>query len=169
MSQVFLPVQILYHRGVVHISGYLKESNQLLILGLEQISKYKLTNDPFDNSSYLQHLETELSRRFGITQNINNEVYDIELEFTERTGTFVHKQFWDETQRFERLENGNFLMHLNCGINRELIGWIFQWMSNVKVIKPEILKELVVEKHREIIQIYEDDIELVSNNSFRPA
>ena len=167
--QVFLPVQILYHRGVVHISGYLKESNQLLILGLEQISKYKLTNVPFDNSSYLHHLETELSRRFGITQNINNEVYDIKLEFTERTGTFVHKQFWDETQRFERLENGNFLMYLNCGINRELIGWIFQWMSNVKVIKPETLKELVVEKHREIVRIYEYDIELVSNNSFRPA
>ena len=60
-------------------------------------------------------------------------------------------------------------MYLNCGINRELIGWIFQWMSNVKVIKPEILKELVVEKHREIVRIYEYDIELVSNNSFRPA
>ena len=167
--QVFLPIQILYHRGVVHISGYLKESNQLLILGLEQISKYKLTNDPFDNSSYLQHLETELSKRFGITQNINHEVYNIELEFTERTGTFVHKQFWHETQRFERLGNGNFLMHLNCGINRELIGWIFQWMSNVKVIKPEILKELVIEKHREIVQIYEDDAILVSNNSYRPS
>ena len=166
--QIFLPIQILYHRGVVHISGYLKENNQLLILGLEQISKYKLTNDPFDNSSYLLHLETELSRRFGITQNINNEVYDIEIEFTERTGTFVHKQFWNETQKFEQLENGNFLMKLNCGINRELIGWIFQWMSNAKVIKPNLLKSMVAEKYEEMVQLYEEDKILISNNSYRP-
>lgn len=167
--QLFLPIQILYHRGVVHVSGFLKESNPLLILGLEQILEYKLTNDPFDNSNHLQLLETELSKRFGITQNINKEVYEIELEFSARTGTFVKNQFWDETQRFERLENGNFLMHLNCGINRELIGWIFQWMSNVKVIKPTILKELVLEKHREIVQIYEEDVVLISNNSYHPS
>ncbi|QOW11208.1 WYL domain-containing protein [Kaistella flava (ex Peng et al. 2021)] len=166
--QVFLPIQILYHRGVVHVSGFLKANNQLLILGLEQIEKYKLTNDPFDNSAYLQHLETELSRRFGITQNINDEIYDIEIEFTHRTGTFVHKQFWTETQNFEQLENGNFIMNMNCGINRELIGWIFQWMSNVKVIKPNILKKLVTEKYKEMVQIYEDDTVLVSNNSYRP-
>ena len=167
--QIFLPVQILYHRGVVHISGYLKESGQLLILGLEQITKYKLTNDPFDNRNYIKDLEKELSQRFGITQNINNEVYDIEIEFSDRTGICVQNQFWNETQRFEQLENGNLLMHLRCGINRELIGWIFQWMSNVKVIKPEILKKMVLEKHQEIIRMYEDDTVLVSNNSFRPV
>lgn len=167
--QVFLPIQILYHRGVVHVSGFLKSNHQLLILGLEQIEKYKLTNDPFDNRGHLQYLENELARRFGITQNINDEIYDIEIEFTQRTGTFVHKQFWNESQKFEQLENGNFLMKINCGINRELIGWIFQWMSNVKVIKPTLLKELVAQKYKEMVQLYEEDTSLVSNNSYRPT
>lgn len=166
--QSFLPIQILYHRGVIHVSGFLKENNQLLILGLEQIEKYKLTNNLFDNNGLVNDLEAQISKRFGISQNINDKIYDIELKFTERTGTFVHKQFWNESQTFEQLENGNFLMKLNCGINRELIGWIFQWMSNVKVIKPTILQNLVVEKYSEILKLYQEDTLLVSNNSFSP-
>ena len=78
------------------------------------------------------------------------------------------KLFWHESQQFEKLDDGNFLMTMNCGINLELIGWIFQWMSNAKVIKPDLLKELVAEKFREMVQIYDEDIELVSNNSYRP-
>ena len=167
--QIFLPVQILYHRGVVHVSGFLKENNQLLILGLEQIQKYKLTNDLFENGNFVQILQMELSKRFGITQNIDNKIYDIEIEFTERTGNFVSKQFWNTTQEFERLENNNFIMKMHCGINRELIGWIFQWMSNAKVIKPEILKDMVVNKYSEMVQLYEEDAAMVSNNSFRPS
>lgn len=167
--RAFLPIQILYHRGVVHVSGYLKENNQLLILGLEQIEKYKLTNDPFDNINFVQNLEIELSKRFGITQNIDDEVYDIELEFTERTGTFVSKQFWNESQEFGQLENRNILMRMRCGINRELIGWIFQWMSNVKVLKPDVLRNIVIAKYKEISTSYEIDNPLVSNNSFRPS
>ena len=164
--QIFLPIQVLYHRGVIHVSGFIKENNQLLILGLEQIERYKLTNNPFDNNGLVNDLENQLSKRFGISQNINNEVYDI--EFTKRTGTFVHKQFWNESQKFEQLENGNFIMTMNCGINRELIGWIFQWMSNAKVLKPQILQGLVKKKYKEMVKIYEEETLLVSNNSFRP-
>lgn len=165
--QIFYPVQILYHRGVVHVSGFLQDDSQLVVLGLDQIKHYKLTNDLFENKDYVNQLETALSKRFGITQNINDEVYEIEIILSERTGRFVTKLFWHETQKFEKLENGNFLMTMNCGINRELIGWIFQWMSNVKVMKPNLLKDLVLEKYREMIEVYEQDTLLVSNNSYQ--
>ena len=166
--QIFYPVQILYHRGVVHVSGFLEDDNQLVVLGLDQIEQYKLTNDLFENKDYVNQLETALSKRFGITQNINDEVYEIEIILSERTGRFVTKLFWHETQQFEKLENGNFLMTMKCGLNRELVGWIFQWMSNAKVLKPELLKELVKEKYIEMVQLYDNDKLLVSNNSYRP-
>ena len=167
--QIFYPVQILYHRGVVHVSGFLQDDNQLVVLGLDQIEQYKLTNDLFENKDYVNQLETALSKRFGITQNINDEVYEIEIILSERTGRFVTKLFWHETQQFEKLENGNFLMTMKCGLNRELVGWIFQWMSNAKVLKPELLKDLVKEKYIEMVQLYDNDKLLVSNNSYRPT
>ena len=39
-------------------------------------------------------------------------------------------------------------------------------MSNARVIKPQILQSLVKEKHLEILDNYESDMPLSSNNSF---
>ena len=164
---VFLPVQLVYHRGVIHVSGFLKGKKKLIILALEQIKIYKLSNRMFDNKPLLQLLEMKMRKRFGITENLDKKVYDIEIEFTELTGTFVKNQFWHPSQQFEKLENGNLIMKINCGINRELVGWIFQWMSNVRVVKPQMLKDLVLAKYKEIIQDIECEKPLVSNNSFR--
>lgn len=164
---VLLPVQILYHRGVVHLSGFTKESNQLIILALEQIKKYRLTNEMFDNRPLLLELKRLMSRRFGITENTDDEVYDIEIEFSTLTGTFVKGQHWHPTQKFIQLPDENYLMTMRCGLNRELVGWIFQWMSNAKVLSPPKLIEMVNDKYREVLEMYKDEGEVISNNSFR--
>lgn len=129
---------------------------------------YKITNDMFDSKKLLRKMDKEMLKRFGITGNMTKEVYDIEIEFTEMTGTFVKNQFWHPTQSFSQLPNGNYLMKLHCGINRELVGWIFQWMSNVKVRQPQILVDVVKDKYKEVLKSYDIDTEMVSNNTFRP-
>lgn len=164
--QTFLPIQIIYHRGVIHVSGFLKENNQMIFLGMDQIEEYKLTNDPFDNKGCLTEIEKEMLKRFGLNQNINSQVYDIELKFTEILGAFVSNQFWHPTQKFLQLENGDYIMTMTCGINIELVGWIFEWMSDVKVLKPEILKNAVIDKLKLIIKCYEEDYHVPKSNNF---
>lgn len=163
----FLPIKLLYHRGVVHLGGYEKKSKKLILLALSQITKYKLTNVPFKCLPLLKKFDEEMLNRFGITENMNNDIYDIELEFSEMLGCFVKNDYWHPTQKFVQKENGNFIMSMHCGINRELVGWIFMWMTNVRVLNPTILKEIVLDKYREVITDYETEKPLVSNNSFR--
>lgn len=162
----FLPLQILYHRGVVHIAGFIKDSSKLLILALEQMKNYEITNDMFNNTGLLNLLEKKKENRFGITENNGEEIYDIEIEFSELTGTFVQNQIWHKTQVFEKLENGNVIMKLKCGINRELVGWIFQWMSNAKVLQPQVLANTVEGKLIQTTQLYKEEQLVISNNSF---
>lgn len=123
--EIFLPVQLIYHRGVLHVGGCLQRSGTLIVLALEQIVDYELTNEMFDSAPVLKKLEQQVLERFGVTENMDDEVYDIELEFSALTGVFVKNQFWHRSQKFETLESGNYLMKLKCGINRELVGWIF--------------------------------------------
>lgn len=161
-----LPLQILYHRGVVHVVGFLKSNYKFLIIALEQIKKYRLTNNTFDSSALVAEMNDNLQKRFGITENMSEEIYDIEIEFSKETGTFIKNLYWHSTQVFSTQESGNLILSMSCGINRELVGWIFQWMSNAKVIKPEILKNLVAQKCTQILEIYTRDKTLISNNSF---
>ncbi|MCG7280951.1 WYL domain-containing protein [Chryseobacterium taklimakanense] len=163
----FFPLKLIYHRGVVHLGGYTKNGKKLLILAMSQIKTYRLSNSSFNCAPLLKDFETEMQNRFGITENQDENIYDIELEFSEMLGSFVKNDFWHPTQKFKQKKNGNITMKMHCGINRELVGWIFMWMTNVRVVKPQLLKDLVLDKYREVLNDYETDKPLVSNNSFR--
>lgn len=163
----FLPLQLLYHRGIVHLAGLLKSDNKLLIIALEQLTSYKLTNNMFESAALLERLDTEMRKRFGITENKDDHLYDIEIEFSKITGAYIRNQFWHPTQDFEILESGNIILKMKCGINRELVGWIFQWMSNAKVRQPQVLKDMVLTKMEELLHSYKAEESLISNNSFR--
>lgn len=58
-------------------------------------------------------------------------------------------------------------MTMHCGINRELVGWIFMWMTNVRVLNPPVLRQILLDKYREVLDDYATEKPLVSNNSFR--
>jgi predicted DNA-binding transcriptional regulator YafY len=165
----FLPLLILYRRGCIHLCGLIESSKKLVILALEQIFEYETTNEMFDASLWIECMEEQLNNRFGITENIDNNLYDVEIEFSELTGNFVKTHYWHHSQRFQQIANGNWLMKMHCGINRELVGWIFQWMSNAKVVKPLLLEKMVRDKLNDTLQLYISEKKLFSNNVFRSA
>lgn len=168
LPQVILPMQIIYHRGCIHLCSLLEKDHKLIILAIEQIADFTLTNEMFDYAELVEKFTDQFKSRFGITENIDNNIYDIVIEFSELTGSFVSNHFWHTSQMFNQTADGNWIMTLKCGISRELVGWIFQWMNNVKVIQPEILKTLVYDKIISMQQLYQNDCSPSSNNVFRP-
>lgn len=136
----FAPIAIIYHRGDFFIGGM--EKNEICFYEIDQFFDIEISNRRFNGKDYLKKLEKERNNRFGISKNINDEVYDIKLEFTNITGALIKKYFWHESQKFyQKSSNDNIIMTLKCGINRELVGWIFQWMYNVRILEPTVLKE----------------------------
>ena len=59
-------------------------------------------------------------------------------------------------------------MEFQCGINRELIGWLFFWMYNCRVVKPQILKDYYVSAANEIVKTSNPNNPLVYKNLFTP-
>jgi predicted DNA-binding transcriptional regulator YafY len=164
---VFAPVQILYHRGTFLIAGIENTNNQVVIYEIGQLKKFELLEKGYNYEQLSKKINNELAKRFGITKNINNEIYDIVLEFTSVTGSLVSKFFWHKTQRFEKINN-NWIMTMQCGINRELLGWLFQWMYNIKVIAPPVLLQKYDETLDEMISNRQKEKAFVYRNIFEP-
>lgn len=135
------PLKIIFHRNSFFVAGIDKAQNKILVLDIYQIRDFTLSNDTFKFKRQKAQVDDNLKQRFGVTQNIDDKVYKIILEFSSTTGMYVENHIWHNSQTFEILENGNYLLKLKCGINRELVGWIFQWMGNVKILQPSILKQ----------------------------
>ena len=165
---LFLPMKIIYHRGGFFVAGMVDGSKKCLVMDLFQISTFKLSNQTFAFKKDMTVLDKNLQARFGVSQNIDDEVYEVALDFASVTGSFVQAHNWHHSQRFEVLSNGNVRIYLTCGINRELLGWIYMWMGNVKVVAPEILKAHHQEQLQSIIDVSRSDA-VTYKDSWRPA
>jgi len=162
----FAPVGIVYHRGDFFIQGI--ENKKVVVYEIGQFQNVKLLQIGFNLESYKELVKKELDNRFGITENINDEVYTIKLEFSSITGALVLKYHWHESQVFKR-EKNNWIMTMKCGINRELMGWLFQWMYNVRILEPAILQMYYDKTLKEMKGNSENKQSLVYKNIFEPT
>lgn len=163
------PLLLVYHNGAYYTAGFIAKNNLFITIDLSKIVAYNITNQTFAHKKLLPIAKAELQKRFGLTANIDNEVYDIELEFSSITGEFLSHYNWHTTQSFTQLKNGNYRMKMHCGINRELFGWIFRWMGNVKIIGPKKLKDLYLQQLDIINKNYSSGASLNYSNIFKPS
>jgi predicted DNA-binding transcriptional regulator YafY len=161
----FKPVEIIFHRGTHYIGGYNFKKKIIQLFEINQIKKIEPYSEELPNINFIEKLNQELLSRFGISKNINDEIYSIILEFSLVTGNFIMNHFWHETQSF-KIQKGKVIMTMNCGINRELMGWLFYWMYNVKIVEPRVLQDYYVKTVEEINLINNNKQPLVYKNIF---
>jgi predicted DNA-binding transcriptional regulator YafY len=161
----FQPIQILIHRDSYYVGGYNIVKKCIQIFGINQIEKVALSNQCELLAERSKMFDDELNKRFGVSKNINGHTYKIVLEFSSVLAAFMKNHHWHATQKFSK-KNGNTLMFLECGINRELLGWLFQWMYNIRVVEPEILKFYYEKTLNEIQNSNNSKTTLVHRNLF---
>jgi predicted DNA-binding transcriptional regulator YafY len=154
----FNPIKIIYHRGCFFVAGTIVLTKQCLVLDIYQIFNHKLTNDKFPIKPNLSIVEKNLKNRFGLNNNVDDKVYTIILEFNPTTAKYIQNFFWHHSQIFEEFPGGNWQLTLTCGINRELLGWIYQWMADVKILAPDNLKDLYAQQLKLIKKAQHSDI-----------
>jgi predicted DNA-binding transcriptional regulator YafY len=161
----FQVTRIILHRNNYYIAGWNPNRQMVQIFGATQLFEVSVTNKTFDFNSTIALVEDELKKRFGVTRNINEEVYDIALEIPEVLASFIKNNHWHDSQRFS-VKNSKTIMHLKCGVNRELMGWLFQWMYNIRIIKPPILADYYQKTINEIQKNCNSNKPLVYRNIF---
>jgi predicted DNA-binding transcriptional regulator YafY len=164
-----LPIKTIKHRGSMYVGGYNEKQEKYQIFEITQLKNITISdNIHVLNSTKIENeFDIELEKRFGVTKNIDDEIYIITIEFAEITGNFIKHHFWHKTQKFKK--KGNIIqMQLQCGINRELLGWMFYWMYNCRIVEPKILKEYYDATAKEIVKLSNQNNPLVYKNLFIP-
>ena len=153
---IFSPITFLLHRGSILVAGFTK-NNRVYIIDLTELSEYDYLNTTFKKKeNLLLEIETELKNRFGICENYDNEIYNISIELTREIGEYLNKYKWHHSQKFKVTTNG-YIVNFNCGINKELLSWIFMLHTDAKIIKPEKLKQVYCRYLMDLKKMYFDN------------
>lgn len=153
------PVELVFHRGRIHLSGFSK-TNQFVIFGVDKGFHFTLTNENFNRKKLLPAYQNHFEKLFGISKPVNDKVYNVKLEFTKSFGESYKSFYWHHTQNWKELKNGNYLLCFRSSIGRELVGFIASGLAMVKVHQPKILKDLVLKKFKETVDLYEQNLEM---------
>lgn len=161
----FYPLQIINHRETNYIGGWNPKKKLVQIFGINQLTNISQGDTTFSQKKIKIVFEDEFKKRFGVTKNINDEVYNIKIEMSTVLADFIKSHYWHESQKFTR-KNNIVILHLKCGINRELMGWLFQWLYNIRILEPKILEDYYHKTVDEIQKNSTSDKMLVYRNLF---
>ena len=154
---IFYPMELIFHRGRIAIAGINKQE-KLLNFSIDKNFVFTLTNDPFNRKKYLKAYTQKFKNLFGISDPLNNKIYNIKLEFTDSFGSSMKSFYWHNSEKWTLLKNGNYMMHLQCGIGRELVGFIAGGLDKIKIHQPKILKDLMIKKFRQSALVNEKNL-----------
>jgi predicted DNA-binding transcriptional regulator YafY len=74
------------------------------------------------------------------------ETHEVEIEFTKEAADLVIETCWHKTQKVNRHADGRVTLSFTVDGLEEILWWVLSWASRAKVIRPEKLREMVVEK-----------------------
>jgi predicted DNA-binding transcriptional regulator YafY len=160
-----IPVMLVFHRNNYYVGGYNVTQNRVVFYGVRQMEGVTILPETCKTDDYYNLVSKELASRFGVTKNINSNIYTIQIEISNVLSEFIQNHTWHHSQEFEK-KKGKMLLTLTCGINRELLGWLLQWMYNIKIIEPKILRTYYERTIKEVLAVHDAKKSLVYKNIF---
>lgn len=79
--------------------------------------------------------------------------YDVELRFISNAAKVVQETTWHHTQKVKRHKDGSVTLTFQVDGLNEILHWILSWSGQIRVQKPEELKELYIETLRNAVEL----------------
>ena len=142
------PYRLWYAAGGLYLIAYCHLRKDVRMFAVERIRSISLTDHPyqlplgFDVKEYVQDaLMVMRGRRI-----------EVELLFTKTAAAWVKDKVWHPSQDLLPLKDGRLRMVLQVADTNELAGWILGFGSQVRVVRPDTLREKVKEEARKILR-----------------
>ena len=98
----------------------------------------------------------DLRRYFGNAWAVyrGEKTYDIEIWFTPEAAKIVTETQWHDTQKVVKQKDGSVILQFRIDGLEEITHWVLAWTGKAKVLQPKELRDLVVGKLRQALELH---------------
>jgi len=142
------PYRLWYAAGGLYLIGYCHLRKDVRMFAVERIRSIALTDHPyqrplaFNIDEYVQDALTVMRGRR----------MEVELLFSKQAAGWVKDKVWHSSQEVSLLKDGRLRMTLKVADTAELVGWILSFGSQVRVVRPDALRQKVKEEAGKIFR-----------------
>ena len=141
------PVKLLLNKNELYficISSKHKGVNYFI--KLSRILKAEKSPEVFTPTKEdLAGIERRLKNSFGILDNQDARPVPVEIRFPAWFDAIVNEKIFHHSQSVKREKDGSVLLQMKVPLGKELINWVLGWGESAEVIKPQKLREHVLE------------------------
>jgi predicted DNA-binding transcriptional regulator YafY len=142
------PYRLWYAAGGLYLIGHCHLRKDVRMFAVERIRSIALTDHPY-----------QLPLGFNVEEYVQDALMvmrgrrlEVELLFSKQATRWVKDKIWHPSQETHFLKDGRLKMTLKVADTAELIGWILSFGSQVRVVRPEELRQKVKEEAGKIFR-----------------
>lgn len=140
------PYRLWYAAGGLYLIAYCHLRKDVRMFAVERIRSITLTDHPY-----------QLPLGFNVEEYVQDALMvmrgrrvDVELLFSRAAAAWAKDKVWHTSQEVSLLKDGRLRMTMKVADTTELVGWVLSFGSQVRVVRPEALREKVKEEAKKI-------------------
>jgi predicted DNA-binding transcriptional regulator YafY len=98
-------------------------------------------------------IDAYLGDGWGVMRGSARPTEEVALLFEPEAGRWVAEEDWHKSQQTECLPDGRVRVIFQVGVTPEMVSWLLYYGEQVRVDKPDWLREEVREKHRRAAEV----------------
>jgi predicted DNA-binding transcriptional regulator YafY len=142
------PYHLWFAAGGLYLIGYCHLRREVRMFAVERIRSISLTDHPY-----------QMPLGFNVEEYVKDALMimrggrriEVELLFSKAAAAWVKDKSWHPSQECQLLKNGSLKMTLKVAENEELVGWILSFGGQIRVARPEALRQRVREEAKNVL------------------
>ncbi len=134
------PYFLRFAGGGLYLIGHCHLRKEVRMFAVERVRSISLTDHPYQMSLGF-NVDDYVQDALGVMRS--GRRIGVELLFSKKAAAWVKDKSWHLSQETKLLKDGRLKMTLKVADNDELVGWILSFGSQVRVSRPEGLRERV--------------------------
>jgi len=143
------PYFLRFAGGGLYLIGHCHLRKEVRMFAVERIRSIALTDHPYQMPLDFK-VDEYVQDSLGIMRS--GRRIEVELLFSKKAAAWVKDKSWHPSQEIKLLKDGRLKMALKVADNEELVGWVLSFGSQVKVVRPEALKQRVKQEANNILR-----------------
>jgi len=145
------PQRLTHYRDNWYLDAWCHQKDALRTFALDRISALHLHKTSAKKISQ-KILNQHYTPSFGIFGGQADNI--AVLKFTPHRSQWVAEEIWHHKQTGTWLDDGSYQLEIPYGNDLELIGDILKYGDQVEVIAPRVLREKVIKRLRNMLELY---------------
>ena len=148
------PLHLMHYMGSWHLLAWCAVRRDIRDFALSRIRSIKPCEEAIHLPDNLPSIKDYTRKYFGIMQGA--DPVEAVLRFSPKSADWVAEQIWHADQKTSTEPDGSLLLKFSVADFRELTQKILSHGSDVKVISPPELKNLIKKEIEKMTKIYQD-------------